>query len=184
MTIYRCAIKFEMGNHEAVNVLHMADSDNQEAAIAGDFSAEALTEYLALMPAAAEAVSVVVTNLTAMTQATVSLVGTGTAGGEGCPPQAAAVISWRTPIVGRRYRGRTYVPYISEAIQTNGILTVAGQTALSLLATAIRETWAGGHVGRSLVLYHRDTNASTWIQSFIARDILYTQRRRTVGVGS
>lgn len=41
--------------------------------------------------------------------------GLGTGGLGIAPPQVAGLISWRTPLAGRKNRGRSYLPYVADA---------------------------------------------------------------------
>ena len=56
---------------------------------------------------------------------------TGTASVTDIIPAAAAVISWRTAVRGRSYRGRTYIPGVSEGAQTSGLLATSIVTGLA-----------------------------------------------------
>lgn len=63
--------------------------------------------------------------------------GPGTAAGLNLPTQVSGVITWRTALAGRRYRGRIYPGFPSDTWADNGgNLSVAGQTQLAIIATA------------------------------------------------
>lgn len=54
---------------------------------------------------------------------TTSLPVAGTAGGDGGDPQASLLVSFRTPYIGRSYRGRMYLPSPAEGkVESGGVL--------------------------------------------------------------
>lgn len=110
--------------------------------------------------------------------------GAGTAGGNDLPRQTAGLISWKTDLAGRGFRGRTYVPFPSSTFLTPGGHTTAGyQTAVLAIANAAIGFTAvaagGGSCGLLLGVYHRKTLTITPIVS-PARVRLFwaTDRRR------
>lgn len=116
-----------------------------------------------------------------------AIVGTGS--GDPLPPQVALVVSWRTDNRGRSYRGRTYLTGLTEFYADNGRM---GQTVLTAvdnwaqgLMTLIQ--LADGDLGVVSFMANgapRQAGVFTAISAYRSRDILYTQRRRTIGVGS
>lgn len=77
-----------------------------------------------------------------------AVAGTNTA--QSLPPQDALVISWRTALKGRSFRGRTYVPGLTEVNQDAGIWGSA--------TTAAYDTWADAFLAR----YSASDPASHW----------------------
>jgi len=109
----------------------------------------------------------------------------GTAAGDMLPSQTSGIITLRTAAIGRRNRGRVYVPFPAEADSSpQGRPTVgyigrlgnlAAQLTLPLTIAA-----GGGTAIVEPVIYHRlDTPpTSTFITAAVARPLWATQRRR------
>lgn len=119
------------------------------------------------------------------------------AGSEGLPPQNAMVVSLRTGIAGRSYRGRLYLGGFGEASQSNGAFAAgyvsAIQTYLDDLVAALGSggsntdyewgIWSRKNGGEDPGPYNL---AAGWtpITEAIVRGSVFTQRRRTLGVGA
>jgi hypothetical protein len=127
--------------------------------------------------------------------------------GEGLPPQCALVWTMLTGYAGRRRRGRSYVFGFSEAAQGNGLwtttITNAAATALTTFVGLYgvsgtdpqfqvgvwSERTASGCVpnenGKGLrnIETPRPEVAFMRMTAYTVRPIVYTQRRRTLGVG-
>lgn len=111
---------------------------------------------------------------------------------EPLPQQCALVTTQRTALAGRAYRGREYEGGLLESAQNQGIWT-AGALGNSLrhqnwlldrygpAHTNTNFTWAV--ISRYLNNVKRGVPVATPITSFTQRGIVYTQRRRVVGVG-
>jgi hypothetical protein len=124
------------------------------------------------------------------------------------PPQCAWVITLYSDQIGRRHRGRIYVPGFSENKQSDGNWGAAELTTMNTaLATLVNkygpsgtatdfqwgiwsERTAFGCVTRDVPPYDHyqaDTPAPqlafTPLDRVLARGIVYTQRRRVIGVG-
>lgn len=109
------------------------------------------------------------------------------------PPQDAAVITWRTGLAGRSYRGRSYVPYQNEGEQNAGVLAGGALTSLTTAAQAILTQYGPTGVSthwRACVLSRRLNGAirpvpvGTNIVGFVVRSTIRSQRRRQLGRGS
>jgi hypothetical protein len=55
--------------------------------------------------------------------------------GDVLPPQNAYLISWRTPLAGRSFRGRSFLPGVVESAQNGGTLTAGVVTGLQSIVT-------------------------------------------------
>jgi len=133
----------------------------------------------------------------------------GTNGADGLPPQAALVITWLTGNTGRRKRGRAYLGGQSEGNQVEGNWLAAYQTSQGTALTTFLNKYkvstgtdptftlgvwsertasgcipatppAKGHV--NVDTPHPEL-AFTPVSSAVMRPIVYSQRRRTRGVG-
>lgn len=105
--------------------------------------------------------------------------------GQALPPQASAVITWTTGLIGRRFRGRTFMWPASEADQDSGVLSSAYVTDLDTFADDILEI--GDSITTAvyeLMVWSEKFNVATLVTGHISRNILQTQRRRVTGVGS
>jgi len=183
MAIYRCAVEASSGGALYINVFHMDAITGSAAAIGSGFNAQVATPYGVALHTSVDIDQIVVTEIATGSQVTTTLNVPGTQTGDMLPPQAAAVLSWRTAFIGRKNRGRTYVFGLAESCQSQGLINGTQLGILGTLAAAIRVAWPAT-VNGQLVLYHRVTNTSTAIISHIVRDIVYSQRRRTLGVGA
>lgn len=72
---------------------------------------------------------------------------TGTDAGGTTPPQLANVVSWRTTLAGKSYRGRTYLgPFASSQLSgnqwTSGLATQISTSALALIAGGHLVVWS------------------------------------------
>jgi len=106
--------------------------------------------------------------------------------GERVANQVSAIITWTTGLVGRSYRGRTFLPVASEAQMTNGswsntylgYMTAFGNAMLAMNAVSIDfAPW-------KLHVWSDTLAAATPVTGFITRSVPGTQRRRRLGRGS
>lgn len=123
----------------------------------------------------------------------------GLVAGECLPPQNSMLLSFKTGQKGRRRHGRAYIPGVSEANTSNGLLTGAQLTALQALGTGMTNAFrAGGTEPQyQLVVYSpeeldppkpktfkpREGTIITSITNIEASDVVRTQRHRAFGVG-
>jgi len=109
--------------------------------------------------------------------------GAGTSGATALPRQASGLISWKTNLAGRKFRGRTYIPFPATTSDTgNGIPTAGYITALSSFATALLNmtALATGCLTStiSLGVHSRVAHTTTDISSSLSQNRWATQRRR------
>lgn len=129
--------------------------------------------------------------------------------GDGMPPQCAVVTTLGTGISGRRRRGRYYMAGFGENIQNGGTIAGTPVTDMQTSWTAQLAKYIG--TGTDLVwrlgvwsqttatgckpgVNHPHTptqvaspnpgDAFRPVSSVVVKNIVYTQRRRTIGVGS
>lgn len=116
----------------------------------------------------------------------------GTTSTDMLPPQAAAVISWRTALAGRSYRGRTYLPGMVESNQAAGLWTATVITGCEAIVTQMLAVfgpsgtdtnWQFCIISRYLNGAKRGTPVGTNVISGLSTTVVYTQRRRTIGRG-
>lgn len=124
----------------------------------------------------------------------------GSIAGDALPNQNAMLVGLRTGVKGRRRRGRLYLPGVAEGGQTDGVLTGAQLTAVQAFAQGIVNAYGSGGTETNwrLVIYSPPTPAfkpktpppvhtDTIITPVTSQDIdevIRTQRRRSIGVGS
>jgi len=183
MPLYRCALEASMGSALYVNVWYIEAVTGQASAIGTAWVNQVSTPYVNCLHSSITLDQMVVTEVSANTQVTTLINTPGTQTTEMSAPQNAAVISWRTMYIGKSARGRTYVFGLPEGAQNAGIITNSQLALLAALASALRVAWPAAFGGK-LVLFHRITGGYTDIMSSIVRDVVYTQRRRTLGVGA
>jgi hypothetical protein len=119
--------------------------------------------------------------------------------GEALPPQNTMLLSFKTGQKGRRRRGRAYIPGVSEANTSNGVLTGTQLTALEALGAGLTNTYSAGGTEPQyqLVVYSpealeapppkpfkpRTGTLNTFITTAVADTVVRTQRHRAFGVG-
>jgi hypothetical protein len=97
--------------------------------------------------------------------------------------QTSGVISLKTGFAGRAFRGRMFLPFPSEAINTaNGAPDVVYKTAVDVLAVQVKATVVvtSGTFTINLVpvIYHRGTHTVTDVTDALTSPLWGTQRRR------
>lgn len=117
----------------------------------------------------------------------------GNDAGQALPPQNAVVITLYTAVKGRSYRGRIYLPGVSEnawdgsamvgAILTN-YLTIPTQLLAVFGPSGSNANWQLVVVSRYLNKIKRATPVGTAVTSAVVDPIIHTQRRRVLGVGT
>jgi len=108
----------------------------------------------------------------------------GTSPGNATPANAAAVISWRTGLAGRAFRGRTYLPGIGESSQVNSTVNSSYITAATALANGIAAfTNGGGIVGVNMVVASFVKQLLNLVLSAVIDNAIDSQRKRLIGRG-
>jgi len=111
----------------------------------------------------------------------------GTQTGDPIPNQVAPIVSWRTSLIGRSYRGRTYLPPCSESQSSGPNLTGAQLVLMSTFATAaisFTDTANGNGAWRLAIWSEKMQDVSANVESFIVPSAPGTQRKRRAGEGS
>lgn len=110
----------------------------------------------------------------------------GNRAGDHLPPQVAGLVTLRTALAGRAYRGRKYIPFVSEDdSDINGHPTAAILILMQALAsvyasvTVVNNAGATGTATLTPVIYNRAAHTTQPITSYIARSSWATQRRRS-----
>lgn len=123
---------------------------------------------------------------------TYSAVAGDEASGEALPPQCAAVLSLRTALKGRSYRGRVYLPGMGEVSQSGGTWIAAQQAKYATIAAQLlavfgpsgtNTDWRLAVISRWLNKVERATPVAVEVNAISADNLVRTQRRRVVGVG-
>lgn len=109
--------------------------------------------------------------------------GAGGVAGDLMPKQVSGIITWRTALPGRAYRGRSYVAFPGEADNDVDATPTAGYlTRLTALANAWDVPITAGAAGNTnllkLAIYHRVFAGTTLVDTYTVRDRWATQRRR------
>lgn len=109
----------------------------------------------------------------------------GGSSGQTVAPMNSVVISWRTGLIGRSYRGRSYLWPITESQTDAGVVSSAILTDVGVLVDKLMflpATLFGPAF--NLVLWSPTRSDFNLITSGIVRPDLCTQRRRKSGVGA
>lgn len=108
--------------------------------------------------------------------------GRGVFGGGPLPTQLSSVITWRTPIAGRRFRGRAYFGALTSGCISGQQLTTQYFFALDIFATRLRTVWnTDSHF--DFVVFSKANLTSSIITDHDIRTGVFTQRRRTAAYG-
>ena len=104
--------------------------------------------------------------------------GTGT--GDYLPPQTAFVVTMRTALAGKAYRGRTYLGGFTEAVNdVNGVAVTAIGTNAVAWINAIKAAMTSS--GLTMAVVSRKLNTAAPVTTVLARNLAWeTQRRRAV----
>lgn len=108
----------------------------------------------------------------------------GTLTGDSLPPTAPAIISWRTGLIGRSYRGRSYMPPANELQQNGGQLTGSYPVLLDAYASAMLNISETTGMTYRMVIHSDTAGVDTPVNSYVIPIFLATQKRRRPGVGS
>lgn len=117
----------------------------------------------------------------------------GTGAGPSGSSQVAAVLTWRTNLAGRAFRGRTYLPGIPSSNISNGLIIASQLTLETTFIDAMINTFGPsgtsdnfqlGIISRFLNGVERPNPVITSVQLGVPRNVPGTIRRRRIGVGS
>lgn len=109
--------------------------------------------------------------------------GVGEATGDLLPKQVAGIITIKTALAGRRFRGRLYVPFPAEvdstvaAAPTGSYITRLGTLAFALLANVVVTDMTFSETMNPIV-FSRKFELFTPVVDFVAKGVWATQRRR------
>lgn len=109
----------------------------------------------------------------------------GILAGEVLPSQVSCVVSWRTGLIGRSFRGRSYLWPATEAMQNLGQWIPAYLTDVATFASTMQtigETITGATYRQ--VVWSPTLSIATPVTSAIVDEITGTQRRRRPGRGA
>jgi hypothetical protein len=146
---------------------------------------------LHLMPPAITSDRLTVVDVSPGTAAEAELDYTAVAGGRSSgdqlPQQSAAVITWRTGLAGRSFRGRTYLPGLGEGDQVDGVLNGTYETDAAAFAAQMLAVFGvgGSDTNWQFVVISEVSSGSprvppigTPVTAAVVRPFIQTQRRR------
>ncbi len=103
--------------------------------------------------------------------------GGGAPGGTDMPPQVAIVVSWKTVLSGRSFRGRTYLgPVNRDCALSTGLIDPSIQTAIQTETDEL--TSALSEISMDLAVWSRTLNSFHRVTSSSIGNVFDTQRRR------
>jgi hypothetical protein len=118
----------------------------------------------------------------------------GTASGGQYNSQVAAIITWRTALAGKKYRGRSYLSAPSGWFSTPNIMNNTGLTAMATFGASVLANFTDlGPIPAKLGVYSRVIggggplyNVSGWhdVTTFSVQPFFGAQRRRRIGRGA
>lgn len=105
--------------------------------------------------------------------------------GETLPPNASFVISWRTGLIGRARRGRTFMWPPNEAAQASGQISGGQNTLYQAYAAEMLQLLDPDTAAVFNMVVHSETLAEdNQVTTFVIPQFMATQRRRRAGTGS
>lgn len=104
------------------------------------------------------------------------------AGGGPDANQLAAVVTWRTDIAGRRFRGRSYFGAWQTGCHNQQLITPFYASALEIFSNRIITTTSNTSAF-DYVVYSKVNGTTSRITGAAVRPNVYTQRRRTAAYG-
>lgn len=188
--IYRLAVECGAVNASGlvVNVFHYRQTtvnpvSSGAAELVNAFNTSLSALYVACFSSSAQLESYKARNLTVPTEGFDLTRGTplaGTVTGDMIAPQNAELISWRTGLIGRSYRGRTYLPPTGEsAVGSAGALGAGQLAAMAAFATAAMSIAATANwAGFQLLVYSPTLGTGTPVTSYAVRGGIVIQRKR------
>lgn len=130
---------------------------------------------------------------TVATQDSVAGAVAGSNAGDPLPAQCALVFTLATLVKGRSYRGRFYLPGVTEDEVTAGTLNGASVTSFTTIGTQLGAVFgpSGSNANWQLVVISRYLNGvkratpvGTAVTTIVLDPVIRTQRRRVFGVGT
>lgn len=197
--VYKLSVVGNFGLGQTfVNTFHYRQENFVLGAEAEDLANQWLTDvmplYLPLLMSSSVVQTIEVRQVTGdpLTGFDLPVVQPGTIAGEQLPPQSAPLISWRTSVLGRRNRGRSYLPAPSEGTQTAGSLSAGYIATAEAFAVGVKQLLVLAVLQWQFVIYGKAcpdcdpvrTENIIPVTSHIIRADIATQRRRRVGTGS
>jgi len=199
---FQCAMRYGTDFWYAVNVFNLQSSETNLELIAFNLGEEfwKATSIADMLSATVALSEIAVTPYDNASGATVFAAGAlglsneaGLASGEVESPQVSGVITWRTPLGGRSFRGRSYIAGFSTAMvdSVDGTLSSLGdstwQPAVDTFIDGMNTNLAGFEL-QVVSLYSgvdedgkpipREIPVTTGVTSWVARSALRTQRNR------
>lgn len=108
-------------------------------------------------------------------------------GGDQLPPMSCPLISWRTGLIGRANRGRSYLPSCLETDQASGALNegaIGDYTDLVPVLMTLYDDITGLVPWFRMVIWHTSDTDSPLVTGGLVRNLIATQKRRRAGSGS
>lgn len=188
--LYRLAVECGAVNAsgKVVNVFHYVQtsadvSANGATSLVLTWNAQMTASYVATFSSSVQYEGLRARNIDNPTEGldfTRAVPAPGTVTGDMVPPQIASLITWQTGLIGRSFRGRTYLPPTGEsAIGNAGALTAGQLAAMATFAEAAKILEATvDHPSYQLVVYSPLLDTRTPVNAHRIRGGAATQRKR------
>lgn len=188
--VYRLAVRSTYNNvDDMINVFHYRQElvviGNPAEDLANQWVSDVMTTYQGVISGS---VTIAEVNVRPVPPATeffdLALTGiVGSLSGEALPLMNAGIITWRTALIGRRNRGRSYLPVGSENLQNAGSWLPAYIANMDAFAVANMQLLELGVPQWQLVIHSEVGGTDTPVIDHVSRPLIGTQRRRKQGVG-
>jgi len=182
---YRCALKWQATGiaRPAINVMHLRKSGSSALAVFNELDAKvtaAMWQYADQNTGVYEVDVTPLDGTSATAQYATGLPTKwkgGVVGGDTIP-QVACIVKLGTATRGRSFRGRLYLPYVTEGKQANGVMDA---TTLAAMQTAFNTFFAALTTdGFEWVVASYKESVATAVTGVILESRTATQRRRQV----
>lgn len=179
--VYRVALVWYGGTlGTAVNVLHFRGTPGSAAGLYTAIDANADDDMWGCAPTGVNVTSVDITPLDGSTATVENGTGggakwSGKSGGQGIP-QASYILKLRTAKRGLSYRGRIYLPWLSESLYEVGVVDAGQRVATTTAWTTFRTAVAAA--GYTMVVASYKLSSAELVTTAAIEQYAGTQRRR------
>jgi hypothetical protein len=178
--VYRIALLWTStsGQH-AVNVFHVRKASSNAAAVLTAVVAAVTQDMWASVSNSASITQVAITPLDGSSATLVTAVsGTIWSGEQGGDfiPQGATLVSLRSSLRGARNRGRLFLPFLAESVQSNGALATSTRTLMQAGWNSFLTTLTSSST--DLVVASYKFPGAQIVTGALVEQMIATQRRR------
>lgn len=191
--VYQVTLESRMHGQAILNTFHYKEAIPEvtnpipEQELSNSFIAVVASPWLALLSNECSHISVLCQKIHPVPPFVPYLNVTGAGAGgiavSALPTSVALVITKRTLLAGRKYRGRTFVAGMPVTQEDDSGVAAAAILLWNVVATAMTATLLGNEGAWAPVIFHKSDGTTNFITTCLTRPILRNQRRRQLGKG-